>query len=718
MTLNRFTLPMLVAAMLLGPAAMAADQPDSAALWADFNHYVHVARPDLADAAGTALLTKIDKQALLDVVEASDYKDYDQALQRATRIAVLKETAGTLTQWIQSARIERSREPKRILDDIQRLALGKRANHNATQRLKAAGQYAAPYLLATLLDENQQKLHSLVLSAMVAVGRPMVYPLSVAMPQLEPVPLGQVATVLNEIGYPEPLPYLKQVQEDNRVNPMTLSIVQSAHDQLVKASTATPYMNAAELYFELGKRQYLAGSKGVKLPGYDEAMNNGLVWEYDREAGLVAVAVPGAVYSDVLAMRSSQQALRLDPRKDAALSLWLMANLRRENRMPKGVRDKSYPSTMQPPAFYLEMAGPLRQHDVLDRALNDRDVDLALDAISALATTAGTEALINREGTVQPLLRALAYPDRRVRFNAAFAMTNTQPRFSFPGSELVVPVLAEAVRQSATRHAMVLTPDPETLNRLIATVTELGYQPIGALSIDEVSTQVNTNPGVDLIVVQGNAIGVESVYRQTAIDYRLAAVPMLALVQPVEKNELIQRINDKQRLFFALPSSDTPTLKAAFEEASQANFGAVIDADESFRFAITSLTLLRATATSNNAIFNVSDALPTLTRALYDPRTEVAVRAGSVLSLINDARAQQAITDAALHVTRPTASRVALLESLSESARFYGNHLSDLSLGKLRELVKTSRGDLVTAGAQAHGALTLPTSDVVQQIIE
>ena len=52
-----------------------AQEQNAAQWWTDFNHYVLIARPDLAQAAGQNLLDKVDAQQLLDAVEASDYAD-------------------------------------------------------------------------------------------------------------------------------------------------------------------------------------------------------------------------------------------------------------------------------------------------------------------------------------------------------------------------------------------------------------------------------------------------------------------------------------------------------------------------------------------------------------------------------------------------------------------------------------------------------------------
>src|SRR5690606_25830707 len=119
--------------------------------------------------------------------------------------------------------------------------------------------------------------------------------------------------------------------------------------------------------------QYRRQTVGQEIPGYDAAEGVGVVWAYADDVGLVPVPVPGAVYGDVLAMRAAERALQLDPSLDRALSLHLMANLRRENNLPEGAQDPSYSPDRQEATFYALLAGPARLQDVLAQALTDRD---------------------------------------------------------------------------------------------------------------------------------------------------------------------------------------------------------------------------------------------------------------------------------------------------------------------------------------------------------
>lgn len=685
--------------------------------WEDFNHYVLIARPDLAAANASALLAAVDDATLLDIVESSTRAaTYESALDRAVGMDSLRELATEIRNRLQQARIERSRDTERIASDIDKLDDGDRPRANAIERLRGSGQFAAPQLLNALMDDDLQQQHPYVMAAMVSVGRPMVYPLAVALPHLEAVTQTQVAQVLGEIGYPRALPYLKQVIDAQATDPHAKRVAQAAYDLISRNIALPANVTAAELFLTLGQNHYATATAGRPLPGYSAAEGTGAVWSYVEGQGLIATSVPGEIFGDVLAMRAARQALTLNPQLDPALSLWLAASLRQENNAPADT--DLPPRTPLPAQFYLEMAGPLRQHDVLDRALDNRDPVLALDAIHALGATAGTDALLNRAGTVQPMIRSLSYPDRRVRFGAAIAMTNAFPEEAFPGSHRIVPVLAEMVRQSEQRYALAVSRNGEVAARMQAILSDLGFQATSGPSLAALGEVINANPGLDLVMLSDDLETVAATVRDSASNYQLAMVPMLAMMSNADLPQATLLAESDPRLVVTLRSDDADELRAAVEQATEKFAGRSISGDEAHAYATSALTVLRRIAETRNPIFDVREARPALVLALSDDREGVAQQAGAVLALIDDEVSQSAIADAALDTGRPAAVRVPLLNSLAESARLYGGYLSEAQLDKLLELVKTSRGDLATAAARAHGALTLPTGNVVELITE
>lgn len=703
---------MAVSAVSMGAWAprAAAQQQDAGQLWEDFCHYVLIARPDMAADAGLQLLDQDDSEALLTAVETSTY-DPSSIFPRARKTETVADVAAALEKAIQDARIDRARDPERIARDIELLARGDRANVNATARLKAAGQYAAPQLLATLQDPAKARLHPFVITAMVAVGEELVYPLAVALPDLEPVQMSQVAQVLGRIGYPTPLPYMKQIMEASETDPAARAAVESAYRLLIEETSLAPDLSAAALYTSLGQSQYRAGTRDDHVTGYDEATGQGIVWGYLSQPtpALVPIFVPGAIYADARALRNAKAALALDPALDEALSLYLASNFRRKNRLPDGEQDPSYQEP-QPASFYANLAGPQRLHDVLTIALDDGDAQLALDAIAALAGTAGTEALTT---TRQSLLRGLTYPDRRVRFRSAEALAHARPDEPFDSSYNVVKILADQVRQSDVRYAMVLADDQDTVNTLLASIGEMGYETFGATRIGDLTDEINRRPGIDLIVVHGDAERVRSLVAETSGDFKLNASPMLALVSPGDQIILRDELT-APRFMPIVASLDSAELAPAVEAVRDRMVGTPIEGEEALNFALSAIDLLRDIALTKSDVYSILDAQPALQQALEDDRDPVVTGAGGVLALLGNEAAQRAIFDAALEQDGDV--QISLLDSLAQSAQRHGNFASDTQNKSLLALVRDAQGATAIAAAKAHGSLMLSTPNAVSLI--
>jgi hypothetical protein len=96
---------------------------------------------------------------------------------------------------------------------------------------------------------------------------------------------------------------------------------------------------------------------------------------------------------------------------------------------------------------YATTAGPKYLHQALARALKDNNAYIALGAIEALATTAGEKSLLYRLGMTQPLVQALSFNDKAVRYSAAIAIAAAGPKEKFAESKLVVENLAQTLEE-------------------------------------------------------------------------------------------------------------------------------------------------------------------------------------------------------------------------------------------------------------------------------
>ena len=675
-------------------------------LWQTFGHFALVAQPEAAAPLGQQLL-QLDNQQLLAAIEAASENYHPDNIRKWTKNDALRDLWNQLEDKYQAALTERSRSEAQIRADIEKLDDGTRARWNAIKRLKETGQFAAPYFIEYLQDDSKRSLHPFIVPAMKEIGVPLVYPVSVALPHVKPATQQMLADVLGTIGYPEAMPYLKMIVESDNADANIKDVCRSAMERIGANADIAADASAADMFLHTGEKRYRDGTLGNDVEGLDLYNEVGIIWTYSTDTDvLIATDVPRAVYADVRAMQNAKSALELDANKADALTLHLASNLRRENNLD-GQQDKSY-TLPNPPAFYLLLAGADQQKSVLARALKDMDADLALDGIEAMAKTSGDAVLLGSDNTRKPVLDALFYSDRRVRFTAAITLAQAKPGQAYPGSYSVVPVLGQAVRQSDQRNALVVAGEPDLYN---AALEGIDFGSVAAESLDVASTKASAAfPGVDLIVYTGELTGFQDLMAQIKSDGELSVVPVLALVNPnaataigleypgVVTADPLSFDSDAQ-----LPDAELDRLERLAAQAVSNYSGEPIDADEALGYAEAALVLLEEIA-GNQSIYEARDVMAILIEALDDDRPTVATGAGRVLALIDEQVAQQALAEASMSWSGNV--QIALLGSLAESAKNFGNKLDAGTVDRLAQLVTTATGDTALAAARAHGALT------------
>ena len=688
--------------------------------WEEFIHYCRVVRQDLAILSGKRFLgLELSSEDLMNIVENGQYSDnFEEILFRAQRVeGELGTVAEDVLKRIEGARVELSRDPARIRRDIEALPRGLRPKIYAIQRLQASGEYAAPQLLEALIRREDQELHPHVMEAMVSVGRPIVSPLCVALEHLEPVTQQQVARVLANINYPLALPFLRAVSEDPQTDASTKNVLELAFGRIASQTASARDLNAAGLFLFLSEDYYARRKSLIVSP--ENPYN--LKWNWILDVGLRPLKIPTPVYFDVMAMDSSKRSLREDPNMEEAMSLWIAANFRRENNLPPGEDDPSYPTDrLESPAFYGRLAGPRHLHPVLQRGLEDGDHDLALDAIRSLAATAGATSLLTAEDNTQPLLAALASADHRVRLESAFAIARARPQAYSTGLERVVPVLAESIRQTGELFAVAIAPDLDELNVLATKIRNSGnYQVIIGTSLEKIGDQLLSIPGVDLVAIEGSREYVEQMYPVAKEHHRFQTTPFILFAEsnnvPVMRLRLAK--SDPRTSVLDI-DMDPDQLKKSMQQSVSAFQGKPLTAEEATSYAMQSVQLLRDLAIGSNPVLDVVDAKPALIQALDDPRAKVVGGVASVLARMNFADVQQAIADKALDPTLGETLRVNLFQSLAENARLFSTLLNDRQARLLLDLIDSAHGDLADAAAEAYGSLNLQTADVSQMIID
>lgn len=694
---------------LTAPQSLAQENAD-AKNWQMFAHFVNVARPEQAQPFGKRLL-ELSNEDFLAAVESNRIWSWE----KVGKIGVdetLKPTWQAIQDKYQKALTERSRDVDQIKADIQALGKGRTAEYLAIQRLKNTGQFAAPYYLEVLQDATQSRLHPRVVNAMVEVGAELTYPLAVALPYLDPSTQVKICGVVGEIGYPEALPYLKLTLQ-NEPNVRVAAAANAAFAKIADTSGYDATGSAADIFVRIGQAKYTAGTRGLEILGMDLGNKQGIIWRYQPSSGLFKIAVDQKVYADSLAMQNAASALKLNPEMAQAVTLHLTANLRRENTLA-GAKDPGY-TLPNPATFYLLLAGASQQKTVLTIGLTERNTGLALDAIEAMAKTVGDNVLLGSDDAKTPVLDALFFADRRVRFTSAITLASAAPAEAFAGSASVVPVLGQAIRQTDELNAIVVGANHATN---ASAMESIDYKAVQGPDVSLAATSASASmPGVDLIVYSGDLAGFEAMYAAAQADGMLRVIPILALVNDGVASAI--KLSYPNVITAApLANNDEDELnrlERLSTQTIQAYGGDPIGGDEAEGYAVTAVDLLKTIA-GHESIYNASDVEPILIEALDDNRAKVATGSGEVLELMDSATAQQGLADAAL--TRVGDVQVALLDALAESAKSFGNKLSRATIDKLIALVDSAKGETALAAARALGALTeRPTSDTTGFIL-
>ncbi|HEY4330655.1 MAG TPA: HEAT repeat domain-containing protein, partial [Phycisphaerae bacterium] len=547
------------------PAASAVDQDTQLANWADdVLHYSIVNNIELAKANADQLAdAKVPPEAIVKAFESiANGRDFRDVLIADQRRPELKDSAAKLLDVIDQGFRNVARDPVRIRADIDRLATGPRAYSNAKDRLTAAGQYAVPIFLEYLQNNSKKELHPFIIRVMGEIGRPLLNPLIEELRVSDPTLRVELITVVGQIGYPQSLPVLRAMQSDNSATPDLKAAIDTAINLIDRSGQASK-MSSADLYLA-GAENYYNKKASYMPPLPDEKTNP--VWYFDQALNNVTpIQVPTAIWNCVMSLRMTEATLKADPSNSNAISLWLAATLKKEILLPTGAVDPSKSPSEQDGLFYARASGPLYLNPVLGRALDDHDSMLALHTISALEATGGVTGLVN--GADSPLVRALSYPDRSVRFAATFALARANPVSQFPSFFRIVPILAEAVNTTSAPSALLITSNANLRNHFSDLLHngDAHYTVYAGETLSDALEQARRAPAFDVVVVP-NGPDVGRVSDLSRSDYRLTGIPMLVMSPTDNMNDIKMQQAANKGVAVIDEAADAPAISAALDK--------------------------------------------------------------------------------------------------------------------------------------------------------
>ena len=410
--------------------------------WNDYLHYTKIGRLDVAAGYAQAVLDGNPDPVQLLTLSEKNQQGYAILLKVVDSApdAKLAELSKKILAIIEQGRFIRRTDPKIIVEEVKRLTGTERGRMTAVKRLQNAGEYSIMYMLEALADESRKDEAANIIWALPQVGRDSLRPLAAAL-QAKNVPIKtEIIRAMGKIGYPQSLAYLKYVVEKDDSNELR-GLAEQSIKQIDESALK---VSAAELFYNLGEEYYYHG-QSLK-PAEDANFANIWFWD-DEKQQLNHEKVNKDCFYELMAMRQCEWALKADAGFGQAIGLWLASYFKAESA---GVPMPTYFGQGHAGALvYATTAGPEYLHQALARAIKDDNAYVALGAVEALAITAGEKSLLYRLGIAQPLLQALSFKDRAVRYSAAIAIAAAGPKDDFAESKLVTENLAQAIAKTA-----------------------------------------------------------------------------------------------------------------------------------------------------------------------------------------------------------------------------------------------------------------------------
>ncbi len=436
--LRRKTLAAILAIVLFGAGAGFAQTLEDN--WNDFLHYTRIGRLDLAKGYAQAILIGESDPVQLLALAEENRPGYMLLLKviETPHDPELAELGRKLLAVIEEGRFIRRTDSKIIVEEIKRLSGTLRGRFAAVRRLENAGEYAIMYMLDAMADNARKGELPNIIWALPQIGRDAIRPLAAA---LQTDNVGVKSEIIIALGrgslrYPQALAYLKYVLEKDD-SPQLRSL---AEESIKQIDPAALQLSAAELFYQLAESYYYHFES--LQPAEDANFAN--IWFWDPNGRrLIRERVDKSYFNELMAMRACEWALKADVEFGRAIGLWLAAFFKAEST---GVDMPEYFGSAHADAtVYATTAGPEYLHQALARAVKDKNAYVALGVVKALAANAGEKSLLYRVGVDQPLVQALSFDDRAVRYSAAIAIAEAGPKEDFPETKLVVENLAEAI---------------------------------------------------------------------------------------------------------------------------------------------------------------------------------------------------------------------------------------------------------------------------------
>ena len=671
----------------------------------DFLYGVLAGRKEVAQTNAKFLLESgVTNQQLAQMIDSAGLQErLARAVLASKGMGEVGAMASQIDVRVSAGRLELARDSARIDEAVRQLGGTIRQQAIAKGTLVAAGSYAVPSLLKALFDQRTPELQLRASQNLIEIGRTAVLPLCEVLVGASPEEQVAICNILTAINSKTAAPWLAKTLR------LATSIdVKNAADTALRSLKLA---NVSELNLWTSMARDYFVSRDALTPYPSEP--NQVVWSVDAAGTIVPKLVATEIYGDVMAQRCAQEAMRIDPTADEGLSIYIAAGSRSQASLSTDGVDVSVMSLAL-------AAGPVQAERVLRLARSVNDPGLTLIAIEIFSKVSSEVMLLDVENG-SPIFACLTNPSRSIRTTAALAIANAAPRITFPDADKVVPILGAGIQQDKALRAIVIARDESQRRELEGRLSQIGCSLLSSdASASAVLATLSGRGAPDLIIASGGADEMKNALTLLRANPTFTSTPILMAMPEADEVRIDRGVRQDPSVAIWFQGRSENEFQSAAKQLIERAIGVVqADADnEAAAFVLRSKVLiaLRLIGSLQESPFKVADAELDLIEALSATTAETQILVARVLAVTPTVEAQRALIDAALSATE--AQQVALLQSVAESGRLYGNQAEEKQIDRLRQALTEAKGANADALAQAYGALRVGTAQVLKLILK
>jgi HEAT repeat protein len=575
---------------------------------------------------------------------------------------------------IKSGSARYARDPQRIDELLAQLGDPSSGIRNhAVEALRIAGADVVVDVLRVLADPARPEARDAAARAIDRIGDDAIGPLVGALRAPDSQLVAHAAYMLGR---------LRAESATNRL----LRLAYSGDASTARAAAAAvsailghlPAQQQAAAYLHKQAHDYLAGRNG--LPRGRRSLDSVTdpprlsVWDWDAASqSSVARLLSPEQARIYFAAEAATDALHITPAEDPAYRARQRTYLATTLALSPLGHDAAtiraqFPRDLQP---LLESDGPTLLA-VLDESRSFQLPAAARAACSLLAQQQPDPSLFVASSEPNALMRAIADPDREVRFAALAAAMRLKPSGPFPGSSQLPLAVAYFVATTGIPKAVAAASDQEEASRLAGLAAGLGYSIATATDGSALLAAATESGDVDLILLDSTLVAPRPIDMIPMLrnDPRTAGLPIALVIVPGEEDFYRRLLARDHRTGAIIRPHNRQALAFQLEQLrAQSGYqspGAATRVDQ----AEAALQWAAELGQIGDHVYNLQRLIAPASQALYSP--QLAAAATRALAVIGQPEAQRTLADFASQSVMPLASRQAAAAAFCQSVQRWG----------------------------------------------